>query len=481
MNQIQTTTPNSFENNDVKDTKTIPLKPDFDIDKLSLNGLGEHLKELSKFSDFPVDALPEQLQSIVRETNECLNFPIDFIAASLLSAASTAIGNTYHLKWKWTEHAALFMVLVGNPGTNKTHPPNFAYAPLVEKDKEYYKQYKEKDKEFEVLNSAFLKSKSNDLEAPIKPTLKKHIVSDCTIEALANVHQNNTRGICSHNDEAAGWINNMGRYNNGSDLQQWLQMWSGQPIVIDRKMSKPVRIERPFVNVIGTIQPAVIEEMAKDNKNKNGFTDRLLFVNPKGLRRSGWANKELDPSTKESWFRIINRLLSLEFSYDEAGNEISNNVWYTKEAEQVLREWQEENINEDAEYGSEIRDGISAKIETYTLRFSLILQLLKWACDEADKRPIEASTVKDAIRIAKYFKRTALEIAEYINGKSSLEKLPEIKRNIYKLLPAEFTTEQGLAVAMEYSMPERTFKHWLSSDRSLFGHKKHGEYKKLIA
>lgn len=480
----------SYTSNQDKVTKTAVINPSFEKDNLLKNGLsldtiGKHLNSIAFDREFPVDALPKIVQRIIHETNECLSFPKDFIAASLLHAASTAIGNTHLSNWKWNESGCLFLVLVGNPGTIKTHPINFAYSPIADKDKDYYRNYKEDIKDYDAANLVFMKNKKDGGDSPpTKPILKKHIVVDCTIEALVHVLQNNQRGICSHNDELAGWVNNMNRYSNGSEVQQWLSIWSGQAIVVDRRSAPSIRIERPFVNVIGTIQPAVIQDFAKDNKSKNGFMDRILFVKPEGLKRQGWNKKELDNTVKAEWFRIIQRLLKLDFTVDQDGGAMSVLLSYTPEADSVLREWQEGNIKEDEDYSNESRDGISAKIETYIFRFSLILQLLKWACEEGDKTKIDADTVRSAIRIAKYFKQTALEVVDHIENINPIDRLPEPKKSIYKSLNDEFTTEQGLSVistsAVGYGISERAFKHWLN-DKTLFKKIKHGSYQKVNA
>jgi len=478
-----TTTPPKEDLKQDKGTNSARIKPDFNLDNLA--AIDSHINEAANDNEgFPLHALPITLQEIVQETNECLNFPVDFTAASLLHAGSTAIGNTHATKWKWSESGCMFLVLVGNPGTIKTHPPNYAYAPFAEIDRRNYKGYKEAFRSFEITAATF--DRKSGAEPPQKPVLQKHIVSDTTIEALINVLQNNPRGVCSHNDELAGWVNNMNRYNNGSDLQQWLSIWSNQAIVVDRKSSGAVRIDKPFVNVIGTIQPAIIDEMARDNKGKNGFLDRLLFVKPKGLKRQAWTTKTLDPMITGKWFGIIEKLLTLDFSIDAQGNELTNYLWFTPEAEKVLRAWQQRSIIDDEAFESETRDGISAKVETYAFRFSLILQLFKWACGEADKRCIEADTVESAIQIAEYFKQSALEVADYISGKNTLDRLPEIKKAVYKCLAKSFTKEDANTVWAEINSgyPEdrrltaRTLDNWLN-DTALFIKVKHGWYSKL--
>lgn len=60
------------------------------------------------------------------------NFKVDYVAMSMLSAASAALGNTYriHVKQDWDTNAALYIILVGRPGMGKTPPLQLAYKPI---------------------------------------------------------------------------------------------------------------------------------------------------------------------------------------------------------------------------------------------------------------------------------------------------------------------------------------------------------------
>ena len=77
---------------------------------------------------FPINILPPLLRNIVLETHKALNFPIAYIAMSLLTAIATAIGDTCWLKVKtgWMERPLFYVALLGNPGSVKTHPMKFA-------------------------------------------------------------------------------------------------------------------------------------------------------------------------------------------------------------------------------------------------------------------------------------------------------------------------------------------------------------------
>lgn len=83
-----------------------------------------HYKEKMYGSNYPVQVFPHQIQDIIYSTGECLNYSIDYIAASLCFVLPVGIGNTHVVKLKegWTERAILYTALIGRPGVSKSHP-----------------------------------------------------------------------------------------------------------------------------------------------------------------------------------------------------------------------------------------------------------------------------------------------------------------------------------------------------------------------
>lgn len=75
-------------------------------------------------SGFPLEVFPQKMQSIIIDMVVHGNFKVDYVAMSMLSAASAALGNTYriHVKQDWDTNAALYIILVGRPGMGKTPP-----------------------------------------------------------------------------------------------------------------------------------------------------------------------------------------------------------------------------------------------------------------------------------------------------------------------------------------------------------------------
>ncbi|MBK7812498.1 MAG: DUF3987 domain-containing protein [Saprospiraceae bacterium] len=130
------------------------LKTNFEFDKYGIevesnftptdilehtNGIIQQGNEVTdkRTNCFPVEVFPLPVQQVITATNENLNFPIDFIGASLLYAVSVAVGNTHcvELKKGFQQSAVLYLAIVARAGTTKSHPLSFALQPIVEQDK----------------------------------------------------------------------------------------------------------------------------------------------------------------------------------------------------------------------------------------------------------------------------------------------------------------------------------------------------------
>lgn len=463
------------------------LEPNIDnIEKSFINLFDDLEQETEEVTDknvsqntFPVDVFPQEIQKIIKATNDSLKFPIDFIGASILYAASVAIGNTYEVKVKegWTERAVLYLAIVGHAGTNKSHPLSYALEPLDQRDKKKYKDYLHEKEEYDLVNSLTKKEREvQGYNEPTPPEWEQSLVSDSTPEALASAHSSNERGLGLYFDELASWFKNFNRYNQGSEEQFWLSVWSGKPIRINRKTSDPIYLGLPFLSVIGTIQPGVLNELAY-NRTENGFLDRLLFVMPEDLKKEYWSESELSPSITESWHGIISTLLELEVFHDDIGSIQPRTMRFTHDARDLLFKWQRELADDSNDTDNEIIKGINAKIEVYAPRLALILELMYYACGEGNKDSIGVKAIKGALKLAEYFKRAAIQV--HFTVSNPIHKIPEDKKILYDTLPDEFTTGEGLKISKSMHISESTFKRFLN-DRMIFKKVKHGTYEKLF-
>ena len=467
------------------------IKPNFDFEEYGIGIDAEYIKNgaesLSKKVEgsktknpFPVDSLPLPVQQIILATKESLNFPIDFTGASLLFAAGLAIGNTYQLEIKktWRESPVLYLALVGRSGTTKSHPLSFAMQPIQEADHKTYKDYEEQKKEYDYAISLSKKDREKEgISEPVKPVWKKNIVQDFTPEALIEVHRYNKRGLGVYCDELAGWFKNFNRYSNGSEEQFWLSSWSRKPITVDRKSGDPILITKPFIPVIGTIQNGVINELGGGDRGKNGFVDRMLFAIPDQLSIPGWSETELSTSIIENWHSIISNLLEIPCRLNETGNPDPESLKLSAEAKAIFVKWYDNNAALSNTAESESVAGLFTKLNQYVLRFALILELIRWSCGESDRQNVGTEAINGAIKLAEYFRATALKVHGIISN--PVEQMDVCKQNLYQALPDQFTTSEGWEIAESLGEAERSYKRFLKN-KDLFNHLKRGEYEKKI-
>lgn len=455
------------------------------ISKDEIVAHGQFLKseiETANKNAFPVDAFPLAVQQIIKETNKSLNFPIDFIGASLLHACAVAIGNTHKIEAKntWQESATLYTAIVGKAGTNKSHPLSFALKPFEEEDKRTYKEYEQQKLEYDYAISLTKSERENEgREEPVKPVWKKYLVSDVTPEGLIEIHKFNKRGICLYSDELTGWTGNFNRYSSGSEETFWLSSWSSKPINIDRKTGEPISIHTPFIPVIGTIQNGVLKTLSGKNRSQNGFIDRILFVLPDHLKRSHWNETELSNKIIDNWKKIIYNLLGLPCPVGHNGNLEPTILKFTSEAKRVFINWFDRNADLSNDSDNETFAGINAKLSQYTLRFALILELMYWSCGDGNKAAVGVKAIDGAIKLAEYFRKTALKVHDIISN--PLGQLSENHKLFYEALPEVFTTSEGFELAKNFAIPKDTYHKFLRRHkRELFKNTSRGTYEKLI-
>ena len=294
---------------------------------------------------FPVHVLPDRLQRIIRELHDSNGFPVDYTAVSMMAALSVAVGNSHRVEVKrnWHESAILYIAIVGRPGACKSHPLAFAMRPLVNADWKNNLDYQEKYAEYQ---QAIAMSRKERVHAgfeqfPKEPKRLRYLVSDVTQEGLSAIHSHNPRGLCLWVDELSAWFKNFNRYNNGSEEQFWLSVFSAKTTISDRKNAKSsIFIKRPYISVIGTIQKKILSELAKGERSNNGFIDRILFVMPNLQQKARWNDKELPENIEQEWNAIIDKLIQQEYTLNEYGEIEPHILLFTEDAKRRLYEWQ---------------------------------------------------------------------------------------------------------------------------------------------
>ncbi len=69
----------------------------------------------------------------------------------------------------------------------------------------------------------------------------------------------------------------MNRYRKGSDEQFWLESFNNGSYIVNRVTKEPLLIEDTHINIIGTIQPDILNGIISQH-GANGLTDRFLYT-----------------------------------------------------------------------------------------------------------------------------------------------------------------------------------------------------------
>jgi len=230
-----------------------------------------------EINKFPFEQVyPELIKELIRDLHDKFGFPLEFTSTTILMAFATAIGSTIQLQFKekFVVMANLYCVMVGDPGTCKTHPIRLLFRVIDEAQSSCYAKYAE---EIEEYNAYEKKSKKEKEEIPFvkKPKLKIHTLDNYTLEILLKRLYENPRGLSIVVDELNGLFENMNRYNSGSDAETYNSLWSGVPTSVNRITSEPFYIHPTAVSIFGTIQTAMLDKVCSKDKDKNGFENKL--------------------------------------------------------------------------------------------------------------------------------------------------------------------------------------------------------------
>lgn len=401
--------------------------------------------------ELPLKMFPPLMRKIVKETNEAYNFPVSYIAMSLLFALATAIGDTCWVKVKteWAERPLMYVALLGDPGSVKSHPIKFAMKPILDRDIQYRKRYAEE------LNDYRKRLKAG--EDPPKPQCRQRIVQDVTMEGLCKVLETNPAGLCLLSDELANWLGSMDKYRKGgNDVATWLSIFNAHSILVDRKgVDDKTTIERPFVNVIGSIQPKVFVKYFSGQLKHNGLLSRIQVVFSDGPDKMPYDSyKDIPEDLVDEWRRLINRILDLTDGYYELGKA---EYALSENAKASFSRWSDtttDMVNQEED--KSIREFFQ-KIKSYVYRYALVIQILEEAIEgKRSDSIVHSRAMVIATMIGDYLMENARRVIELLDISEDAFGIRKSYRSLYNELPEVFTKAQANDAAMTLGLSPST-------------------------
>lgn len=438
--------------------------------------LGEVLRRERSNNVFPLHVFHEKIRPYLGALNKHYDLPASYIGLTLLSAYSTAIGTAY--KVDTGNHDFIYLpvwaCLCGISSSGGSVIMDKIYGPLNRIQKSFDSDWADKTRDVgrEKLNQ--MKIDTIIFRDSHIPTLVKYVLPD------------NPKGVCKYCDELLEWINGMNQLSKkeGTDEQFWLSAWNCSNYSGIRSGKEKFVVQRPFTNVIGKAQYAIMARLFSKDRDTTGFVFRMLFAIPEVDKMS---QRDSNISIPEEWIDLHNQSLIRLFKDLPVHNADDDSKHCVLEpgAKKVLDTWTSEKItviNKMEGNDQNIQAGILGKIKEYAFRFAAILHLADKSFDPLyghdfhtsfkQKESISSETMIRALELADYFYKSACEAYELVQ--KSLNAPTDVLVTSFMLKRGKSYTDIG---EMLYGSREskhktkaaRQVKTWINEYPRVFG------------
>jgi len=364
---------------------------------------------------FPIDIFPKDIQNYLIECNKKLDSSVEYMGCSLLWLISVCIGNSINVEVKkgWIENLTVWISIVGKAGLGKTPSISNVVFPLTKINAKQIKKYIKESEKYEYYINLPKKEKDEHSEV-FKPIKTQFIANDITLEALVDLHQESDNSVGVFKDELAGWLKDMNKYREGSDLEFWLSTWSGKSVNLNRLTRKGSFVEKPFIPVLGGIQPSIFNTFYTDENKDNGFMDRMLLCYP-DLKIDKYNDNEISDSIL-NWYKeiVISFYDTIKgvIKRDEEGEIIALTAKFSDEAKiEWKRMFNEMTDIQNNEEENEYLKSMFPKQKSYIPRFACLIHTFdEFFGDGGNTLLISKESILKAEKLSKYFIATAKKI-----------------------------------------------------------------------
>ena len=380
---------------------------------------------------------------------EAKSAPPDYVVAALLPVVGAAIGNTrWALPWQgWAEPPILWTMAIGNPSSNKSPGLDAVLTPLrkVEREKRRaveaeHAVWTEAAELAKIAESTWkeavkraLKEGEDPPERPREanpgpePFLPRLACADATVERLAVIAAEQSRGTLLTRDELAGWLQGMTRYaGGGSDRPFWLEAYGGRSYTVERMGRPPVSVEHLTIGVLGGIQPDRLRTLLFKSDD-DGLLARFLpfWPDPAPIRRPQGLPDE------DFIYAALARLHGLKMATNER-DELR--PWWVPFSEGAKGQLDALRLN--VRTWERDADGLllsfMGKLPGISVRLSLILTYLDWVAVGGDEpMEIDAETFGRATRFIGSY---VLPMARRAYADASLSKPEQAARRLLAVI-----------------------------------------------
>jgi hypothetical protein len=326
-------------------------KPSIHISADALAAKPEH--------ELPTDYLMEEFQEVADKLSSLMNCSEDIVISTMFAVVSGAVGSKVSVSdGVYTNRLNINVCHVAPPGSNKTQPVSVLSNPLQDISQELFMQYKEELKDCKA---------RKDFDNMPKPQIL--YATSPTPEALVKYMAYNPRGIFARRDELSGFIDDlMGRYGSGSGgVPDFLSTFTNESISILRVQEDPLVVQKPYLTVVGGIQPGLLKDTFGNPKLVNsGFNYRWLFCYPKIMFSLERPHDPLPSELTDYWEMMVRRyynMLPMKLTFNEEALKLLDDYYRTV---------QKKAMDGGSDYDNEVRSKLLIYIEKWAALATLM-------------------------------------------------------------------------------------------------------------
>ena len=273
--------------------------------------------------ELPADYLMAEVSEIADIIAQVMDCSEDIVISTMFAVVSGAVGTKVSVfDGKYTNMLNINVCHVAPPGSNKTQPVSLLVKPLENISLQKHLAYKE-----EKQRCMELKDTTN------MPNPQILYVSNPTPEAINKMLAWNPHGLFARRDELVGFIEDLGgRYSNGSGgIPDFLSIFTNEHISIIRAGDEPLIIPKPYLTVVGGIQPGILPTiLGKEQMINSGFNYRWLFVAPEIKVTLERSLTGIDPMVLDYWEQLIvkfHNIAPMTFTFDDEAQLLLNDYF----------------------------------------------------------------------------------------------------------------------------------------------------------
>jgi replicative DNA helicase len=414
---------------------------------------------------FPLDALPGWVADQVAAVAETFQTPPDLpgcIAFAALSAAAAGRA-VVRVRPGWDEPINIYTVVVMPPSSRKSPPFRAMTAPLRDAERELVEAGRAEREQARITRAtaerALEKAEREaatsadqagalaaavdaaltaaEVDIPPEPRL---LADDLTPESAATLLAAHGGRLAVLSAEGGLFATLAGRYSGTPNLDVFLKGYSGDTHRVDRLGRPPEYIDRPAITLGLTVQPAIIDELAKTKLLRGtGFLARILYSLPPNtvgsrLSRPPAPQPEIAATYADKLRGLVHALAEWT---DPAVLQL------TPAADDAMAAYQDDiepKLNPEGGQWAHIGDW-AGKLAGQTARLAGLLHAAEhpttpWA------HPVTENTINAARRFGDYFTHHALAVFDRLGTDPALDDARYLLSWIEEKRPERFTKRE---------------------------------------